>query len=195
MLTVIPEDATSVDNDLLHPTSEERIVFDMARFAIGCTTPDEATVSTLPQPASFISATQRFVISITRISMVPICASQRSVSGLSTVPGGGPPVLLTRISMPPSLSLAAAYNLPAESSSDRSATTWSAVPGPALLSSFTTVTSLSSTRLEIMTFAPSSQSFVAMPRPRPWLDARTSACFPLIPRSMFTAPPDFFLRD
>ena len=47
IFTVMQVAAVSFDNDLLQPTSDERMVLDIARLGMGCTTPDDATVRIL----------------------------------------------------------------------------------------------------------------------------------------------------
>ncbi len=107
MLTVTPSAATSFDSDFDQPTSAERIAFERPRFGIGWITPDEPTVTIRPQPRSRIPGSSAWAMPMTRSTIMSNCFASTSRSASTMRPGGGPPVLATRMSTPPIASFAA----------------------------------------------------------------------------------------
>ena len=95
-------------------------------------------------------------------------------------PGGGPPALGTKMSIPPSSRRASATKRLAPSGVDTSATIGTAL-GP---SSRAAAARRRSSRPQIATVAPASTSAAAVARPSPADDPATAARLPLIPRSM-----------
>src|SRR5829696_328521 len=181
-LTVMPSLATSPDRVFDHPTIEERSAFEITRFGIGCTTPVEATVRMRPHLRSRMPGSTRPASRNTGTTMASNCGTHSSGCTVSGVRAGGPPVLATRMSTPPSSFIAAAWI--ASTLSLRSPTKVEARPGPFLPIASAASFSRSPLRAVISTCAPSAASASAMPRPRPRLEDRTMARLPARPRSM-----------
>ena len=181
-LTVTPSAATSLARVLDQPSSAARSVLETARFGIGATTPDEATVITRPHRRSRMPGTSRLVRPISDRTMAPNCWVQISAEVASAAVGGGPPELLTRMSTCPSaLSASSASLSPMPGVIRSAAITWAACGTAAL--------SLSAERPETATVAPASARPLAMAPPRPPLAPSTSARLPL--RSIFMVEPPF----
>jgi hypothetical protein len=181
-LTVTPSAATSDDSVLLQATSEERNALEMPRFAIGCTTPDEAMVMIRPHRRARIPGRK---CPVTRSTEPTMASNSRRHSSIDTADigfAGGPPTLLIRISRPPNFCSTAALRAEMLSGCVRSAVTASAFPPSAAIAR-TAFARRAWSRPDRMTEAPSRASARAAASPRPRLDARTSARFPAMLRS------------
>ena len=104
------------------------MVFDTASVGIGWITPDDPMASTRPQPALRIAGSRRSVVSATRSTIWLNCAVSFERSASTILPGGGPPVLATRISAEPIVSATARASVSAASSRARSQPTHCARP-------------------------------------------------------------------
>src|SRR5262245_22397190 len=100
-LTVMPQPATSFARLFDQPATDARTAFDCPRFGIGCSTPEETTVTTRPQPLARIGGSRRPVSSKMPIAIAWYQVRQESAWASRIEPGGGPPVLLISISTPP----------------------------------------------------------------------------------------------
>src|SRR4051812_40391762 len=72
-----------------------------AKIGDWLTTPEEAMVRMRPQPRSRMPGSTRLVVSIRVTTMAWKCFSQSSAVTAEILPGGGPPLLFTRMSMAP----------------------------------------------------------------------------------------------
>jgi hypothetical protein len=153
-------------------------------LGIGCSTPDETTVMTRPQPLSRIGGSSWRVSSKMPMAMAWYELRQAAASTCRIDPVGGPPVLLTRMSTPPASSSRCASPF-TDASSARS--TISARARGVLMAAATSA-SRSRLRAARTTSAPSAASAVAMARPSPRLAPSTRARLPAMPRSISPAP-------
>jgi hypothetical protein len=99
--------ATSLASVFDQPASEARSALEITRLGIGCSTPDEAMVRMRPQPRSTMPGSTRLASVRTGATMASKCGVHSSGLTPKAVRAGGPPVLATRMSTPPSRSTAA----------------------------------------------------------------------------------------
>src|ERR1700682_2109416 len=99
MLTVTPSRATSRARVFDQPTKQSRKLLDKARFGSGASTPEDVEVITLPQRRERIPLITRSVTAITDPTISWNCSAQTFVETPEAGPGGGPPVLLIRMSI------------------------------------------------------------------------------------------------
>ena len=89
--------------------------------------------------------------------------------------------------MPPKRSTVRATTASMSAGFVMSAATASTFPPPCASISCRAASRGSARRAQIVTFAPSAASSPAIARPSPWLEAATTAVFPVNPRSMFSS--------
>src|SRR5579863_3024716 len=183
MLHVTPSGPTSRDEVLDHPTSDSLRALDIARLGIGATTPDEVEVIIRPQRRALMPGRTRSVIAITERTIALNCSAHSLGSCPAADVGGGPPVLLTRISTGPRVLSASAIWASTRPISARSQVMpWAMLPNAATAAM--EVASASGAMSARATFTPSPASASAMARPSPPPPPSTSAVFPFIPKSI-----------
>ena len=99
-LTVMPAPATSAARVLAQPTTAARRAFEMPRLSIGWMTPEETTVMIRPKPRARIPGRAWRASRTALRNIASNCAVQVASAVSATGPGGGPPVLMTRMSTP-----------------------------------------------------------------------------------------------
>jgi hypothetical protein len=155
----------------------------MPRFGMGARAPDDVEVRMRPQPLSFIPGSTRSVTAMTASTIDSKLVRHVPVSCPVTGVGGGPPVLLTRMSIGPSVRSTSAMLASITSSSLRSQMSGTAL-APAASTWDTVAASASADRPAAATFTPSSPSRTAIAPPSPPLAPKTNAVRPAIPRSI-----------
>ncbi len=131
----MPCAATSAASVFDQPRSEERSAFEVARLAIGVTIPEEALVTIRPQPRSRMPGSASSVSAIGPSTIASNWRASSSGSRSAAVPGGGPPLLLTRISTAPTAAAARSKAAPRPGRSARSSSTATALPPAAPIAS------------------------------------------------------------
>ena len=182
-LTVMPSFATSRLTVLDQPTRLARSVLDMPRLGIGAITPIEVEVMTRPHFRAFMPGSTRSVIAMTESTIDWKCFVQTSCDWPAAGEGGGPPVLLTRMSIGPSSASIFAIEGSINERSPRSQTRLTTLP-PLARSAAAVFASFSALVPVMATATPSSTRTSAIAAPSPPLEAVTNATFPLIPRSI-----------
>ena len=177
-LTVTPSPATSRATVFRNPVTPARAVFDRIRFGIGWRTATDVIATTRPQPWACIAGTAALHIADDRQQVEVEGGRIRARRGRREVPGGGPPALVTRMSRPPSASVAAATNAaPPCGVADVVRRTRCSRDRSSAAASRTRPSS----RPQITTRAPSAASARADPRPSPADPAATAARLPCSP--------------
>ena len=175
-----PSSATSAASVFRKPTVAILWAFERARFGSGSTTELEPDVHDPPPVRARACPAGR----LPRVSGAPAPetgrpAPTRLADCRAPRPGGGPPVLATRMSTGPSVDSTSPGRAASRSRSDVSASNGIASPSIAATAS----ARRSRERLATATRTPSRASATAMPRPIPRLAPRTRAVLPEIPRS------------
>src|SRR4051812_33388497 len=182
-LTVMPSAATSRASVFDQPTSVERSAFDRPRSGIGITTPDDALVMTRPQRRRRMAGSTRSVIRVTDSTMARKCFSQTSDAVPVIGPGGGPPVMFTRMSTSPTPERTSSTIASSAPRSEKSAANAFAVPPAFVMAAVAASRAVLSTS-DRHILAPSSASVPAMRSPSPPPAARTSATLFFSPKSI-----------
>src|ERR1041385_34217 len=101
VFTVTPKGATSVARVRANPITAARMLLESIRLSTGCLAAIEPTLRILPQRRSFIpgSATRQNSTTLPRTSAV--AWSHASAVSDSNGPAGGPPLLVSRMSIRP----------------------------------------------------------------------------------------------
>src|SRR5947208_6778938 len=176
-LTVTPCGPSSRARDFAQPVTPGRTVFDRARCSVGSFTALDVKIRMRP-PAPWtrygrLSSTRR----IAGRSRSSTASATSSADMLAAVPGGGPPLFQTTMSMPPN-----AWTV----RSTTAARSRGVVTSPRTASAPRRSASRSSTsrrRANMVTFAPSPASASAVASPSPAEAPQTIAVRPLSPRS------------
>ena len=145
---------------------------------MGWRTEMEVMATTRPQPWVTIAGTAALHMATTDNKLSSSAAGYASTAVLAKLPTGGPPALVTRMSIPPSRAVASAMSAVAPSTVLTSATS-ACAPGIVALAA----ARRSASRPEITTTQPAACSACAVPSPSPADDAATTARRPEIPRS------------
>ena len=164
----MPFGPSSFDSVLAQPITPGRYVFDRRRPSFGSFTADDVMLTMRPRPLSRSAGRARRVSRSVDISVSSQARCQASSSKSSKLPAGGPPVLLTRMSMcPKRSSVRSTISCRAAGSLESPATASPLAP----LSSPSIVATVSSSssfrRANTVTLHPSraSESAVAWPMP------------------------------
>ncbi len=187
LFTVIPSAATSFASVRAKPVNPARRLFDNIRLSTGCFTAIDVMLRMRPQRRCFIPGRTCRASSIALKSVSRIASSHCSRLNCSNVPAGGPPALVTRISMRPNRSLpASTTRLICSMSVTSAGTARTCAP---VFSAIVAATSarVCDSRAQMMSDAPSAASSSATARPKPRLPAATSAILFLSPRSIATS--------
>jgi len=147
---------------------------------MGIFTAADVMLTMRPQRRSIILSTVALINSIGVIMLASSARIQSSRDHSRKLPGLGPPALFTRISG----SGHAASRRARPSAVVTSATTVVIVAPVSRRISAAAASSASAPRADITTCTPSRASDRAQARPRPLLDAQTSAVRPFMPRSI-----------
>ena len=175
LLTVIPNAPTSFANVRAKPVTAARTLFESMRLSTGCFTAIEVMLRIRPHRRSFIPGNTARVRLSTLSRFWRMASRHTSGECVSNSPAGGPPVLVTRISMRPKWLNPSATNRSTCCGSERSvaiATTFT--PNASVMLRFAS-SSAAVSRAHIISAAPSAASSAATARPRPLLDAATRA--------------------
>src|SRR4051794_6268937 len=165
VLNVTPSAAYRRASVLKPATIADRWVLDRISGSIGSRTDEDATFKTRPQPRCSIPGSARSISAIGASTSERYAASHCSRVNDSGSPGGGPPVLQTRMSIGPS---------------SRSI---SSTSGPAPSRSLVSQAKRSVLRELAATRAPSASSSAAIAAPIPFDAPVSSATLPVSPRS------------
>src|SRR6185503_2248988 len=188
LFTVIPWAATSFASVRAKPVSPARKLFDNIRFSTGCFTAIEVMLRMRPQRRSFMPGRTCRANSIALKRVSRIASSHCSRVICSNVPAGGPPALVTRMSIRPNRSLPASTTRLIWFASVTSAGT--ARTCAPVLSAIVAATSANvcCSRAQITSDAPSAANSSATARPSPRLPAAIRAVLFFSPRSTLLLP-------
>ena len=150
---------------------------------MGASAPDDVDVRIRPHRRSRMPGRTRSVSMITDRIICSKLVRQVAASCPATVVGGGPPVLLTRMSTGPSVCSTSATTASSRSSSPRSHTSGNAFT-PAAFTRAAVAANASADRPAAATFAPSAARRAAIALPSPPLAPSTRAVRPEMPRSI-----------
>ena len=182
---VTPSFATSRAIPAQKPVRPVRAPFERPRIAIGDFTAPEVMFTIRPNVRSIIPSIVALISSMAVSMLASTALIQSSRVQSRKVPGGGPPALFTRMSRLVSNG-ASAFSRPSAVVMSHAMACTVAPVADRISSAVASIAS--GVRAQIVKSTPFCASAMADALPRPLLDAQTRAFFPLIPRSMDSAP-------